>query len=406
MPTQATSSSHDVVIFGGGAAGLWLLDELVRAGRHPVLLEAHELGFSQTVASQGIIHGGLKYTLKGLFTRSAQAIKQMPTVWRECLESKREPALGATKLRSGYVYLWQTESIGSRFGMLGAKSLLTIKPVALGAEERPALLAGSTGTVYRLDEPVIDPRSFVADLAGRQHDRIIKIDSEGGLTFDTDGPGRVRAIHLRNPETQGALELRPGSVVFTAGGGNAGLREMVGLSGRAMQRRPLHMAVARGGLPVFHGHCVDGNKTRVTITSAIDDAGEAVWQIGGQVAEDGVDMDAKALIGHVQSELTATMGAIDLGSTQWSTYRIDRAEAANDTGVRPDDVQIMTEGNVITAWPTKLALAPVLAAQILGELKSPPPPTASPDEMDRAMLNDWPRPGVAKPPWEVNAQWS
>ena len=45
----------EVVIFGGGAAGLWLLDELVRAGRSTLLLEAHELGSGQTIASQGII---------------------------------------------------------------------------------------------------------------------------------------------------------------------------------------------------------------------------------------------------------------------------------------------------------------------------------------------------------------
>ena len=43
----------DVVIFGGGAAGLWLLDELVRAGYEALLLEAGALGAGQTIASQG-----------------------------------------------------------------------------------------------------------------------------------------------------------------------------------------------------------------------------------------------------------------------------------------------------------------------------------------------------------------
>ena len=56
----------DALIFGGGAAGLWLLDRLSRDGHHVVLLEARSLGMGQTVASQGIIHGGLKYTLSGL----------------------------------------------------------------------------------------------------------------------------------------------------------------------------------------------------------------------------------------------------------------------------------------------------------------------------------------------------
>ena len=67
----------DTLIFGGGAAGLWLLDELTRQGSSAVLLEAAKLGQGQTIASQGIIHGGLKYTLQGLLTPSAAAIRDM-----------------------------------------------------------------------------------------------------------------------------------------------------------------------------------------------------------------------------------------------------------------------------------------------------------------------------------------
>ena len=58
----------DTLIFGAGVAGLWLLDELLRAGRDAWLIESRALGAGQTVASQGIIHGGLKYTLAGAMT--------------------------------------------------------------------------------------------------------------------------------------------------------------------------------------------------------------------------------------------------------------------------------------------------------------------------------------------------
>ena len=90
MP-EVTIQSADLVIFGGGAAGLWLLDEAVRRGLDALLLEAHELGSGQTVASQGIIHGGLKYTLSGLLTPSAKAIAEMPVIWRRCLAGEQEP---------------------------------------------------------------------------------------------------------------------------------------------------------------------------------------------------------------------------------------------------------------------------------------------------------------------------
>ena len=95
-----TTHRLDVVIFGGGAAGLWLLDTLVRRNYSVLLLEAHALGSGQTVAAQGIIHGGLKYTLDGLFNRSADAIRAMPDLWRDCLAGDAFPLLTQTLVRA------------------------------------------------------------------------------------------------------------------------------------------------------------------------------------------------------------------------------------------------------------------------------------------------------------------
>src|SRR5262245_24309151 len=100
--------SVDVLVFGGGSAGLWTLDLLSRQGVSAILLEAGELGQGQTVASQGIIHGGLKYTLQGLLTASAASISEMPGLWRDCLEGRREPHLTATRVRSPHCHLWRT----------------------------------------------------------------------------------------------------------------------------------------------------------------------------------------------------------------------------------------------------------------------------------------------------------
>ncbi len=90
----------DVLIFGGGAAGLWLLDELARRGDRVLLLEAARLGAGQTIASQGIIHGGLKYTLQGALTPSAVQIREMPGLWRDCLAGRRLPDLRNVRLRA------------------------------------------------------------------------------------------------------------------------------------------------------------------------------------------------------------------------------------------------------------------------------------------------------------------
>ena len=50
----------DIAIFGGGVAGLWLLNRLRKAGYQAILLEADRLGAGQTRYAQGIIHGGTK----------------------------------------------------------------------------------------------------------------------------------------------------------------------------------------------------------------------------------------------------------------------------------------------------------------------------------------------------------
>ncbi len=401
---QARELQLDVVIFGGGVAGLWLLDELMAAGYQALLLEAHALGHGQTIASQGILHGGLKYTLQGIFTPSADAIREMPNIWRDCLAGRQRPRLTHTNLRSAHCYLWQTDSASSRLGMFAARTALRIKPVELAPADWPAALAGSPRKVYRLDEPVIDPASLLADLSRQHHDRIVKIDSERGLAFDLSEPGRVAVIRLTHLDPGGPIHLRPSAVVFAAGRGNAELQQRVGLSRQTMQLRPLHMVVARGNesdLPPLFGHCIDGRRTRLTITSATDSRGRTVWQIGGQVAEDGVEMDPQTLVAHAQAELAAVVRGVRLDRLEWSTYRVNRAEAATPDGRRPDTAQLSRQGNVLTAWPTKLVLAPHLA-KIVRESLDAPDRTV---RFDPSVLSDLPRPRVAQPPWETEQTW-
>ena len=211
----------DVVIFGGGGAGLWLLDELVRRGFSVLLLEANELGSGQTVASQGIIHGGLKYTLSGLMTPSASAIRDMPGVWRACLSGERPPHLTNTRLRAECCYLWQTASLKSRLGMAGARAGLRVAPQKLNDDERPAVLRSCPGVVAQLDEQVIDPASFVSDLAWRHRRHLLRIDAEDGVKFERADGGDVSCVRLKNPQSGDDLALAPRHVVLTAGAASA-----------------------------------------------------------------------------------------------------------------------------------------------------------------------------------------
>src|SRR5690606_19834973 len=64
-PQVSTGPALDAVVIGGGIAGLWVLDRITAAGYSSLLLERAALGARQTIASQGIIHGGAKYEAEG-----------------------------------------------------------------------------------------------------------------------------------------------------------------------------------------------------------------------------------------------------------------------------------------------------------------------------------------------------
>lgn len=394
----------DCVIFGGGVAGMWILDALARSGRSVLLLEGDELGAGQTVCAQGIIHGGFKYTLRGLLTASARSVAEMPGRWRSSLEGGVDPRLTSTRVRAESCFLWQTRSLASAVGMLGARAGLRVAPEFVEPSARPRALRDTPGTVARIHEQVIDPMSLLDELSQRWRSRILRIDVRSGLELRvparTSSP-HVECVSLIRPETGDLLDLAPDAVVFAAGVGNESLRSACGLDAGAAQRRPLHMALVRGELPELNGHCVDGAKTRATITSALDSERRMVWQVGGQLAEEGVVLDDSALSTRAAAELAAVLPGVDLTAAEWATYRVDRAERrlGGTQILRPDDAQLLRDGNVLTAWPTKLALAPRLADMVLAAAPPPQHP------FDLAKVSGWPRPQVALPPWETSRSW-
>jgi glycerol-3-phosphate dehydrogenase len=390
----------DALLFGGGVAGLWLLDELHRRGFRVWLIERRALGAGQTVASQGILHGGLKYALGGSLTGSATSVREATDVWRRCLEGRVPPDLRGARVLSPSCYLWRTDTFVSAIGLTAARFALRTPVTAVAPDERPPWLRGCAGEVLKVEEAVIDVVSLLRVLADRHAPRLLHVADPGEVTFFASTPGGVERVELRSPGG-GALSIRPRVIVFTAGEGNAELRRRVGLSEEAMQLRPLHMVVVRGNLPMSFGHCVDGHKTRVTLTSATDAVGRTAWQVGGEIAERGVTMTPGELIAFARCELPTVLPRVDFAPVEWATYRINRAEGRHPRGARPDGPVWRREGSVITAWPTKLVLAPRLAEMIADSLGDPVS-----SGHDALRPPDWPSPPIARPPWEVIDEWT
>jgi hypothetical protein len=193
-------------------------------------------------------------------------------------------------------------------------------------------------------------------------------------------------------------------VVLAAGEGNGDLRQRLGLAPQVMQRRPLRVALVRGKLPMLNGHCVDGAKTRVTITADVDSAGRTVWQLGGQVSEDGVGLDPEAFLRHARRELSAVLPGWPGKELQWTEFAVNRAERGTTDGLMPGDVQILRDGPVFTVWPTKLVMAPLLSRRLLDML--PLNPSRSSSDWQASLQSfEWPAPATALPPWERELSW-
>lgn len=395
----------DVVIVGGGSAGLWLLDELRRGGVRAILLEANRLGHGQTAAAQGILHGGLKYSLSGIFSRSAQMVRDMPGVWQASLNGRAEPDLSDLRLRSQHCHLWRGPSWKSWTAMLGAVTALAVKPVALADDATPAVLAQCPRPIYQLAERVIDPCDFARVMLARNRGLIWKVDPAGGLRFDQVDAAREVEMTIRSSTTGAPHQVRSRHVVLTAGAGNSALGEAFGLPGNSMQRRPLRIGLVRGDLPAVNGHCIDGATTRVTVTSDVDRTGRTVWTLGGQVAEVGAEMSPEAFLSHAKGELTAALPGWQKSPVEWASYAVDRAERSTLDGTLPGDVQIVRTGRALVAWPTKLVLAPRLAQQVIAQLELAP---AANWQAWRGAIDEfrWPAPEVALPPWEQELPWT
>ena len=60
---------------------------------------------------------------------------------------------------------------------------------------------------------------------------------------------------------------------------------------------------------------------------------------------------------------------LNFSAMQWATLNISRAEPKQKQGQRPATSFCYEENDVITTWPTKLALSPNLADDVLNQLE-------------------------------------
>lgn len=372
------SIETDVVVIGGGIAGLWLFRSLTTLGYRAVLLEQDSLGGGQTIKSQGIVHGGTKYTLSGQLTTASQAIAGMPERWRNALAGQGEvadPDLRSARILSEYHYLWSPGDIGSRMTSFFASKALRGRVDALTREHFPAIFKHDRfrGKVYQLNEIVLDIATVTQALVKGLEDKIVKVDwSEQGNARLLTGPqGTIDAVELTKDSGDKIL-LTAQRFVLAAGEGTEALLNTWGVNDPKMQVRPLHMVMVRHHYPEpVYAHCLGTTPLpRMTITSHPDTDGKWVWYLGGGIAEDGVKQSAEALIATAKKEMKALLPWVDLEQAEWDTLRVNRAEPKQSRLLRPDAAFCQPVANGIVTWPTKLALAPNLSDEVIRLLQN------------------------------------
>ena len=387
---MSQSLSTDVLIVGGGIAGLWLNARLRRLGYSTLLVERGSLGGEQSVKSQGIIHGGAKYALHGALTGASEAIADMPRRWREALSGSGELDLSGVRLLSEAHYLWSPGTLAGNLTSFFASKAVRGRVDQVKGEQLPPALQDRKfkGKVYRLAELVLDVPSLITRLAELAGD---------GLLAARDIQPLRDGSQLTGLRIDGR-EIRAQRVVLSAGAGNAQLLATLGIEQPRQQLRPLHMVLAKGpALKPLYAHCLGGGpKPRVTVTTHPAADGQWVWYLGGDLAEaDGVARDEASQIKAAQQELAELLPWVDQSATRWATLRVDRAEPAQSGLVRPDNAFLAEEGPLLVGWPTKLALSPDFADRVLAALQRD---NIQPG--NHPALPPLPRPAVAQPAWE------
>ena len=389
---MATSTVHiDAAILGGGIAGLWLLNVLRYAGYGTVLLESGRLGSGQTLASQGLIHGGLKYALGGALTAASEAMAAMPARWRACLAGTGEVDLTPLRPLSDDFYFFAQGGAAGKLAAFFASKLLHGRVRRLQPDEFPPFLPASTCkcVVHRLDDFVLDPYSLVKRLADLGAPHIHQMDERAKIEVRQHGA----IIHTTR------ARIACNRLILAAGAGNETLLRHLRIP-VAMQRRSLRQVIVTGPtLGPFYGHCLTGinrPEPRLTITSHPDgtdapDNRRWLWSLGGQLAEEGAGRSPADQRRHARHELQACLPWLDWRQVHLDSFHLHRAEPLQPGNRLPHQAFAQKLGNCIVCWPTKLTLAPDLGDKVL-------PLMSKPQHPDPPVL-DLPAATLGTPPW-------
>lgn len=338
-----------------------------------LVLESNAIGSGQTLASQGIIHSGLKYLLGGKVNPAAREISAMPVRWRETLQNSCVAA--------------PSQHLLIPKGVMGSVTKIAAKKI-LGhtAQHTPApkeiKSVGFNGSVVSLNEPVLDIKKVLATITDQKFVRKINLGKD--LIKKTNVIVNGETIHAQR-------------YIFCTGNNNdlcaQGMRQTI-----KSQKRPLLMGMIKNApFPLFAHMVGKTDKPLATITTHTSAEGAHIWYIGGLVAERHSDADPEDTFDAIKTVFAKFFPQLDLSGVQWGVLGIDRAEGA-EGGRMPNKPVIQRIDHALYCWPTKLTFAPLLADMVVDNVMDIKP---SGHQTDWSFL---PFAEFAAAPWDT-AKW-
>jgi glycine/D-amino acid oxidase-like deaminating enzyme len=355
-PLLYLDPSYDIIIFGGGVAGLWLLNILTNAGFDVHLIEKESLGGYQTMASQGMIHGGQRYLLGTDSSAHAESVAALPARWDACLGGTGEVDLTGVRVLSETQFMWPAGGRLAKFALSAGTVTLNAKTQKLDGFGVPKAISGvSASDVFELPEKVLDVGSLVKALSEPHSDRIHRAEVEW-LTRD----GIL---------TVSGSQIKARGVICAAGLGNEEYLNMLDAGKASSQRRPLRQFMVKSMPLALYGHGITTSyRPRVTVTSHPLPSGGFVWYLGGALADETLAFADNDAVAFAKKEMKQIFGHLDWTGKQWAAWHCVRAEPYCSNGRLPDGPVVQEYGSALVVWPTKLTLTPLLGDQVLARL--------------------------------------
>lgn len=350
-------NDFDIVICGGGISGLWLLNILSKAGFSTLLVEPTAVGGIQTIASQGMIHGGQKYMLGNNSSAHSYSIAKLPGRWDLCLSGHGDINLSDCRVLSNSQFMWPAGGSLSKMALNTSSFILQSKVKRLNTFEYPAALSkNEIYPVYELPEKVLDVSSLTEVLAKPyfSHVRMGEVSSVSRLGYLTVSGHNIKAQ----------------IIICAAGLGNEMFLSLLDPNHKQSQRRPLRQFMVKTmELPLF-GHAITTSaKPLVTVTSHPLPSGGYIWYLGGSLAEDTLSFSSKDAIKFAKQEMNRIFKYHNWQQKEWAIWDGIRAEPYCINGRLPDGPSVIDFDNALVVWPTKLTLAPILGDKILSFLE-------------------------------------